>query len=227
MAQTGIYQIVNTVNGKKYIGSAVNLGKRKTNHFSKLEKETHPNSHLQSAYNKYGVGAFVFEELITVPSNWLIIVEQLFLDWLRPEYNKRIIANSNLGLSPSAETRRKIGEASKGNTYALGRKHTDEERRKISLGNKGKTISAEQRRKLSISNMGNTSSKGRILSPEHKKRISAALMGNVNSLGSICSPENKQKLSDLKKDRPNFGSHTRWHTNRGMVSPACKFCGGE
>lgn len=29
---SGIYQIINTVNGKRYIGSAVNLGKRWINH---------------------------------------------------------------------------------------------------------------------------------------------------------------------------------------------------
>ena len=51
---SGIYIIYSIVNGKRYVGSAVNLKNRKNNHFSELKKRTHCNEHLQNHYNKYG-----------------------------------------------------------------------------------------------------------------------------------------------------------------------------
>ena len=132
MAQSGIYQILNTVNGKRYIGSAINLGKRRSNHFSDLKRSAHTNSHLQHAYNKYGGRAFVFEELIYVPPSWLTIIEQLFMDWRKPEYNKTKIAENCLGVKHSIETRNKISEANRKRGCSL------ETRKRISAAQKGR-----------------------------------------------------------------------------------------
>jgi len=142
MNQSGVYQITNTANGKRYIGSAVNLSKRKYSHFSMLENGIHPNSHFQSAYNKYGVGAFVFEKLQEVPSNWLIVVEQLFLDWLQPEYNTRKVAHSNLGVKHTKESRHNMGMSK------IGRRLSEETKNKISKAHIGKKHSIETRRKM-------------------------------------------------------------------------------
>lgn len=61
--KSGIYQIRNINNNKLYIGSAVNLIKRKNGHFSALFKNKHENNKLQNAYNKYGKETFIFEIL--------------------------------------------------------------------------------------------------------------------------------------------------------------------
>lgn len=53
-----IYVIENIVNGKKYIGQTCNYKKRHKEHFYSLENNKHINSHLQSAYNKYGKDNF-------------------------------------------------------------------------------------------------------------------------------------------------------------------------
>ena len=54
MIQSGIYQILNTVNGKFYIGSAVDFTLRWAQHKWEFKNNRHSNTHLQRAYNKYG-----------------------------------------------------------------------------------------------------------------------------------------------------------------------------
>jgi group I intron endonuclease len=56
----GIYCIMNTANNKKYIGSSINIKDRWSGHRSALNKGVHINTHLQSAWNKYGKDKFVF-----------------------------------------------------------------------------------------------------------------------------------------------------------------------
>lgn len=67
---SGVYKITNNLNGKFYVGSTKNFEKRKKEHFSNLDKNTHHNSHLQRSYNKYGKVNFKFEILIEC-SNYL------------------------------------------------------------------------------------------------------------------------------------------------------------
>ena len=149
MAKSGIYQIINLVNGKKYVGSAVNLEHRKAQHLSDLRKGIHHNPHLQSSWNKYGADAFEFCIVGRCSPERLIELEQEVMDHLKPEYNIVPTAGSSLGRKHSEETRRrmsmaftgrthtkehnrKIGEAHRGNQYNLGRRHTLETRQRLS-----------------------------------------------------------------------------------------------
>ncbi len=59
--ESGIYQIVNTITQKRYIGLASNIGTRINGHKSDLALNKHDNDYLQKAYNKYGKHAFKFE----------------------------------------------------------------------------------------------------------------------------------------------------------------------
>jgi group I intron endonuclease len=52
--ESGIYKIVNIINGDIYVGSSVNLEKRKREHFTSLTKNKNHPKLLQRAYNKYG-----------------------------------------------------------------------------------------------------------------------------------------------------------------------------
>lgn len=94
---SGIYEIINSINTKSYIGSSKNLKQRRDIHFSLLRNNKHPNKHLQRACNKYGLEVFKFEILEECEIDSLIEKEQHYLDTLKPQYNKRIIAESNLG----------------------------------------------------------------------------------------------------------------------------------
>jgi group I intron endonuclease len=57
----GIYNIVNLVNGKIYIGSARNFVDRLDNHVSDLRNNKHGNGHLQASFNIYGEENFIFK----------------------------------------------------------------------------------------------------------------------------------------------------------------------
>lgn len=77
---SGIYEIVNTINGKKYIGSSKQLNIRKTRHFSNLRNNRHANSHLQNSFNKYGEENFEFSVILYCDKNDLEGYEQSWLN---------------------------------------------------------------------------------------------------------------------------------------------------
>lgn len=111
--KSGIYQIKNLVNKKKYIGSTKNFNSRKHQHLYHLRRSNHSNKHLQNAWNIYGENVFVFEILEECDVSLIIKKEQYYIDLLKPEYNIRKIAASNLGFKHSTNTKNKIKETSK------------------------------------------------------------------------------------------------------------------
>ena len=113
--KSGIYCIENIVNKKKYIGSSINVYKRRNRHFSELKMLKHKNSKLQNSYNKHGKDKFIFYVLELVEDkNELIFKEQFYIDSMKPEYNINLIANSSLGVIRSEETKEKIRQANLG-----------------------------------------------------------------------------------------------------------------
>lgn len=185
---SGIYVIRNTVNGKVYVGSAVSLGERRKTHFGKLRRQQHPSRHLQSAYNRYGPDAFVFEVVESVEDKTdLIAREQHWIDTCqsylpRKGYNTRRKAESNLGVSQSEETRRKRSVSLMGNQNGLGVKQTPE--------------SIEKRRHHLLNNSWNKGKKNGPHSEETKRKISEALKGNPLIVGRKRSEEFKCKVSE-------------------------------
>ena len=102
---SGIYKISFNGSSKFYIGSAVNLNKRRINHLSDLRKERHPNTIMQRMFNKYGEMNFIFEVIENVSSEHdLINREQFYINTLMPTINILKIANSSLGLKHTDET---------------------------------------------------------------------------------------------------------------------------
>lgn len=106
--KSGIYQIRNLVNGKLYIGSAVNLYDRKSQHFSDLKYGKH-NDRFQNSYNFHGKDNFIFEVIEFVEDeNKLIECEQYWMD--RFEVYKRdkgYNINPIAGRPPNTEETRK------------------------------------------------------------------------------------------------------------------------
>ncbi len=118
--KSGIYCIKNLTNDKKYIGSSINVFKRKNRHFSELKNLKHKNIKLQRSFNKHGKDKFIFYviELVEDKNN-LIVREQYYIDKEKPEYNINLVANSSLGVKRSEETKEKVRQAN------LGLKHPE------------------------------------------------------------------------------------------------------
>ena len=50
----GIYMILNLINGKRYIGSSIDIYNRLHEHLHNLKNNKSHNNHLQNSWNKYG-----------------------------------------------------------------------------------------------------------------------------------------------------------------------------
>lgn len=79
---SGIYQIYNPINNKRYIGSSINVERRLKEHLRNLEKNRHCNDHLQSAYNKYK-DVLQFQFLEECEPDECLIFEQYYLDYYK------------------------------------------------------------------------------------------------------------------------------------------------
>jgi len=144
---TGIYQIRNILNNKLYIGSAAGKGfqNRWQFHLADLKKDKHHSSKLQNAWNKYGEESFVFEVLEECVPEKCIEREQYYLDFVKPEYNCRPIANSQLGFKHSKATKLHLSK------IKTGLKHSIESKLLMSQKRIGKyTGEANSHAKLTI-----------------------------------------------------------------------------
>lgn len=152
MSKTGIYSIDNIVNGRMYVGSAVNLKRRKGEHLRALKAGTHPNVMLQRAWLKYGAEALAFNVLEYVEDRAKLIErEQYWIDKLEAfgkGYNARPRADSSLGTKLSAETKAKISAAA--SARKVRPKFSAETRAKLSAIKLGKKMSLEARAIMSI-----------------------------------------------------------------------------
>lgn len=180
MNTSGIYSIVNLVNGKIYVGSAVNLNKRWKNHKVELRLDRHCNIYLQSAWNKYGEENFSFIVLEYCEREKLIEREQFWIDWnnccdREVGYNLAPKAGSLLGFKPTPETLAKLSAIRKGKPRSEAAKAaikagwekrkaagpvSEETRAKMSKAQTGKKASEETKIKMSEQRKGNQWAKG-------------------------------------------------------------------
>ena len=191
---SGIYKITCTANKKIYIGSAINLRKRKGEHFNGLRQNIHHNPIMQRAWNKYGEQAFTFEVLEYVLPISLIAQEQYWFKKLKPFNHK------GFNIAPTA-----------GST--LGRQFspaTHEKMVKSKIGHKPSPKAHEAARQT---NLGNTYRSGKKLSPEHIEQIRKSTIGRRQSseeiekhrqaaLGRKKTPETIEKIRQATLGRP-------------------------
>lgn len=162
----GIYKIINVINNKFYVGSAVNFARRKTRHFSELRGNKHSNAKLQNAWTKYGEAAFVF-----------VVVEELELGvdilaaetvWLKQHVGKEYCYN--LGVDATAPMLGMVGVLSP----TWGYKHTATAKARISTTSKER-IQTEEEKSKRIKTM-----QGHFVAPSTRAKISASLSGEKN-----------------------------------------------
>ena len=138
--KSGIYEFINKISDKRYIGSAVCLYRRFNEHV--ISGKSHSNVPLQRAFKKYGIENFKFHVIEVVNDKKILIqIEQYYIDKFpfRELYNVRPKADSPLGTKHSDATKKKISIARTGKSSPPGTGA------KISKANKGKTRSPEAR----------------------------------------------------------------------------------
>jgi group I intron endonuclease len=197
----GIYKIINIINSKFYVGSAVDLKRRKTRHFSELRGNKHNNRHLQAAWNKYGEQAFVFVVLEEVAADAdLLTAENV---WLHAHVGQENCYN--IGVDATAPMQGMSGTASP----TWGYRHTQESLaviRSTSTGRKqdaetiqrkiahliGKPKPATVRAKISATLMGEGNFWYGKERPDHGAKVSKAVVaidpvGNITGYASVAA----------------------------------------
>ena len=184
---SGIYEIINIVNGHRYIGSASYLYKRWSGHKSELRQGKHHSRYLQRAWNKYGEVAFEFNVLTHVPVHCLLRFEQLFVYEESPEYNMAtVVSNTSLGYRHTEEAKRKMSEIRLKMPPELRSKHS-------SAAQKCRKINKQLRENMSNGLCGH------VVSEDTKRKIGLASLGNSRAKGSIRTEAQRLHLSEVQR----------------------------
>lgn len=146
--KSGVYILINSINGKYYIGSSVTLGDRLADYTQPAYQADKASTPIVRALVKYGLPAFVVGVLEFCDKHDVRDREQYFIDTYKPQYNVLTLVSSSLGLNhteevkdilrklrtgtvQSPEVRSKISLASTGeNNGFFGRQHSDETKAK-------------------------------------------------------------------------------------------------
>ena len=187
-----IYKATNKVNGKSYIGFAVDFDKRKKEHKRKSIQKNKQYFHY--AIFKYGYENFDWEIL---KENACFDDEKYFIlkyetYWEQGKgYNLTIGGEGKLGFKTTEETRKKISESHKKipvteeRLLILRRNaekmkesgHTEETKRKISESHKGRKFTEEHKKNISINHASKKDTGSYYQSKEYKEKMSKALKG--------------------------------------------------
>lgn len=199
---SGVYRIINCVNGKCYVGSSKNLSRRKKDHMRLLESGTHHSTKLKNSLRKYGLLAFEFEVLEHCEVDVLLIREAHWMavyDTVNSGYNMRRDPSTNLGVRPSAEARRKMSEAQKGRVVP------EHVRQKMSEATRGRDMSRQVQ--ISAENR-----RGKPLPHDTRRKISEALADKPKSTEHVAkvaaankgvtrSEETRRRISEAQLGR--------------------------
>lgn len=222
----GVYKITSP-SGRVYIGQNWNIEHRWAEYRSPGYRAQQPK--LVASFRKYGVQSHDFQVIFllgpAIDQPTLDQCEIFFMDFFR-ERGVRLLNLREGGSAGrhSEETKRKIGEKSKGHpptstSFKKGsvRLRTEEWKRNISVALTGKTISKATREKLRVLNSGSNhpkygtrhseetrrliglASKERVFSAEHRQKLSEAKRGNTHRLGKRHTEATKQRISLAKQ----------------------------
>lgn len=182
--------MITSPSGKVYIGQSINIEKRLIKYRNLHCKEQ---TRLYNSLKKYGFENHLFEMIVQCKQEELNDLEILYID-LHKSFNSEFGLNLRKGGQGgimSEETKLKLSLLQKGNTHALGKKHSEETKKRCGEARKGKTRSEETKKKMS------EAQKGKIVSQETKDKMSLAWKNRK------VSDETKAKMSESSKRRYN------------------------
>jgi len=203
-----VYAIRNVYDGKVYIGkTAKSVNVRWNQHKKLLLRGTHPNPHLQAAWNLFGAEHFIIETLDTFDS-----IERLN-EGERFHIIKNNSANRELGYNMSfgGDGGRLADEVYvKLSSKMSGRKLSEEHRQNISNSLKGRTIT--WRDKISTANRGKKPSSlatqrskdiltGTSLTEDVKKKISISVKYAYENMDTSARLRKNKKISESQKGK--------------------------
>lgn len=191
-----LYEIVNKVNNKKYIG--VTYGKTINKRWNGHKTCMRSKNDLRPLYNamrKYGLDNFEINVLMEdVPENYLNLLEQLWIKELNltnrnKGYNLAIGGYINRGFKMSEDSKLKMSLSHKGEkAYWYGKHHSVETRNKIREQRYGKAFNKGYRHTEEVKQKMSESKKGISSATEHtRKLMSDQRKGENNpSAQSVC-----------------------------------------
>lgn len=204
-----IYKATNTVNGKAYIGHAIDFEKRKQTHYNKAKRGG--KEYFYNAIRKHGFDAFewtVLKENATLEDEKELIEQY---GTYENGYNLTMGGEGKLGYKVSEKTKQKLSEAGKKqkvtekqlkilreNARRMKENgHTDEAKRKISEAHKGKVFTEEHKRNISKNHAAHKASGAYYQSPEYKEKQ------RKSQLGKTRTPEQKERYRQaaLKREK--------------------------
>lgn len=160
--EVGIYGIQNTITGKWYVGSSIELTKRMGRHLWELRTGRHHSQKLQRSFDKHGEAAFRFQILVVCAREHLDLFEERAIRVLRSATEGYNVADQPKGgfmrgRQWPAETKAQRVEAMK------GFKHTDESKKKIkeALARRSAEDKRLQRERIGAANRKPLSEAGR------------------------------------------------------------------
>jgi group I intron endonuclease len=187
-----IYKATNIVNGKSYIGFAVDLEKRKKEH--KRKSEFMNKQYFHNSIAKYGFENFVWEILKEDASldDEKYFIEEHKTFWKTGKgYNLTKGGEGKLGYVVSEKTRSKMSASHKNrqltenqlrvlreNAKIMKEKgHTEETKRKISNSHKGKKKTESHRKNISLNHASKKETGAYYQSEEYKEKMRKSLTG--------------------------------------------------
>lgn len=188
----GIYKIINVVNNKFYVGSAVDFTARKRRHWWALRSQRHANKYLQAAWNKYGEESFKFLIVEELPEGADVLAAENV--WLKEHVGKDHCYN--LGTDAIAFQLGMSGEknAMWGKTFV----HTPEAKARIAAASKTRIQSEEEKAKR------RQTMRGHHVSTSTRAKISATLSGQGNFWYGKKRPDHGSKVSKpIKAFKPD------------------------
>lgn len=191
----GIYKITSSL-FNIYIGQSVDIGRRINEH----KACRNSNKNLSGSILKFGWNTHVVEILEVCDKSQLNDREKHYVDLYKSFSTVHGLNSTKGGRSRpimTEETKRKIGEKSKGRK--LSAKHIQG----IKDRNTGRVVSEEQKKRIS------DTLKGRVFSDDHKKKIGAKHKGRKHS------DEFRQAVSERRKGKKlTDEQRAEWSKNR-------------
>lgn len=118
--KSGVYCLINRVNGNAYVGSSINLASRMINYLNTtfLKSKQNINMPIVKALLKYNQESFTLLILEYIQPNYLTTRETYYITYVIPYYNVLKQGYSSLGYKHTKETKELLSELAKNRIHS-------------------------------------------------------------------------------------------------------------